>query len=137
MSEENKAVDRRWFDEVWNKGNVSAFPELVSRDLVVHNPPVGIPGNFDGIQQSISIHRAGFPDLHFDIDAQVAEGDQVATLWTAAGTHLGEWVGYPPSGKTVNVQGMSLQTYRDGKLTELWLGVDMLDWFQQLGLVQL
>ena len=137
MSEENKAVDRRWFDEVWNKGNVAAFPELVSRDLVVHNPPVGIPGNFDGIQQSISIHRAGFPDLHFDIDAQIAEGDQVATMWTATGTHLGEWVGYPPSGKTVNVQGMSLQTYRDGKLVELWLAVDMLDWFQQLGLVEL
>ena len=81
MSEENKAVDRRWFEEIWNQGKVSAFPELVSRDLVVHNPPVGIPGTFDGIQQSISIHRAGFPDLHFDIDAHVAEG----TWWLPCG----------------------------------------------------
>ena len=137
MSEANKAVDRRWFEEIWNQGKVSAFPELVSRDLVVHNPPVGIPGTFDGIQQSISIHRAGFPDLHFDIDAHVAEGDLVATMWTATGTHLGEWVGYQPSGKSVRVQGMSLQRYKGGKLIELWLAVDMLEWFLQLGLVEL
>ena len=137
MSEANKAVDRRWFEEIWNQGKVSAFPELVSRDLVVHNPPVGIPGTFEGIQQSISIHRAGFPDLHFDIDAHVAERDLVATMWTATGTHLGKWVGYQPSGKSVRVQGMSLQRYKDGKLIELWLAVDMLEWFLQLGLVEL
>ena len=135
MSEENKALDRRWFEEVWNQGSVSSYQELASRDLVMHNTPPGITGDFEGIQQAISIHRTGFPDLRFEIDAQVAEGNQVVTLWTVTGTHQGEWVGYPPTGKQINIQGMSLGRYQNGKIVEAWLAVDMLDFMQQLGIV--
>ena len=135
MSEENKALDRRWFEEVWSQGSVSSYRELASPDLVVHNTPPGITGDFEGMLQAISIHRTGFPDLRFEIDAQVAEGDQIVTLWTATGTHQGEWGGFPPTGKQASVQGMSLSTYQNGKIFESWLAVDMLDFMQQLGVV--
>ena len=135
MSEENKALDRRWFEEVWNQGSVSSYQELASRDLVMHNTPQGITGDFEGIQQAISIHRTAFPDLRFEIDAQVAEGDKVVTLWTATGTHQGEWVGIPPTGKQISIQGMTLQRYQNRKIVEGWIAVDMLDFMQQLGVV--
>lgn len=66
---------------------------------MVHNPPPGITGDFQGVKQAISIDRTGFPDLHFEIEDQLAEGDKVVSRWTITGTHRGEWVGIPPTGK--------------------------------------
>ncbi len=135
MSEENKALDRRWFQEVWNQGSVASYEELASPDLVVHNPPPGITGDFEGVKQAISIHRTGYPDMHFTIEEQVAEGDKVVSLWTITGTHKGEWVGIPPTGKQISIHGMSLQRYQGGKMVEGWLAMDMLGWMQQIGVV--
>lgn len=136
MSEQNKALDRRWFEEVWNQGNVASYEELASRDLVVHNPPPGITGDFEGIKQAMSIHRTGFPDLHFIIEGQFAEGDTVVSRWTLDwGTHKGKWVGIPPTGKQVTITGISIQRYVGGKLVEGWLEMDMLSMMQQIGVV--
>ncbi len=135
-AEDLKALDRRWFEEVWNQGNVASYEELASPDLVVHNPPPGITGDFEGIKQAISIHRTGFPDLHFEIHDQLAEGDQVVSRWTLNwGTHRGEWVGVPPTGKQVTITGISIQRYAGGKMVESWLEMDMLGMMQQLGVV--
>ena len=133
MSEENKALDRRWWEEVWNQGSISSYQELASRDFVMHNTPQGITGNFEGIRQANLNLRTGFPEHRFEIDAQVAEGDRVVTLWTWTGTHQGEWLGIPPTGKQASIQGMSLQRYQNGKIVESWLAVDMLPFLQQLG----
>jgi predicted ester cyclase len=82
MSEENKALDRRWWEKVWNQGSLSSYQELASPDVVMHNTPEGITGDFEGIRQANLNLRTGFPDHDFEIDAQVAEGDQLVSLWT-------------------------------------------------------
>ena len=136
MSEHNKALDRRWFEEVWNQGNAASYEELASPDLVVHNPPPGIRPDFEGIKQAISIHRTGFPDLHFTIEDQLAEENKVVSRWTLNwGTHKGEWVGIPPTGKQVTITGVSIQRYAGGKVVEVWLEMDMLSMMQQPGVV--
>jgi steroid delta-isomerase-like uncharacterized protein len=135
MSEENKALDRRWFYEVWNQGNFSTYEELVSKNFVMHHVPAGQAGTYEGIKQAISVHRIGFPDLTIEVNDQLAEGDQVVSMWSITGTHLGEWVGYSPTGKTMSIQGMSLNRYQNAQIIESWLSVDMLTVMQQLGLV--
>ena len=135
MSEQIKGLDRRWFEEVWNQGNVASFEELDSPDLVVHDPPPGITGDFEGIKQAITIHQTGFPDLHFVIEDQVAAGDKVVSRWTITGSHQGDWVGIPATGNRISIQGMSLQRYQEGKVVEVWLAMDMLGGMQQLGVV--
>jgi predicted ester cyclase len=109
---------------------------LASPDLVVHNTPPDITGDFEGIKQAISIHRTGFPDLRFEIEDQLAEGDKVVSRWTLYwGTHKGEWVGIPPTGKQVTITGISIQRYTGRKIVEGWLEMDMLSMMQQLGVV--
>ncbi len=134
-TEEIKALDRRWYEEVWNQGNVASFEELASPDMVTHNPPPGITPDFEGVKQAISIHRTGYPDMHFEIEDQIAEGDKVVTRSTLTGTHRGEWVGIPPTGKQVSIEVITIQRYRGGKMVEAWLAMDMLGWMQQLGVV--
>ncbi len=133
--EQNKALERRWYEEVWNQGNVASYEELASPDLVVHNPPPGITPDFEGSKQAISIHRTGYPDMHFELHDQIAEGDKVVTSATLTGTHRGEWVGIPPTGKQVSIEFISIQRWRGGKIVEAWLAMDMLGWMQQLGVV--
>ncbi len=133
--EQNKALDRRWYEEVWNQGNVASYEELASPDLVAHGTPPGITPDFEGIKQAISIHRTGYPDMHFEIEDQLAEGDKVATRSTLTGTHRGEWVGIPPTGKRVSIEVITIQRWWGGKMVEAWLAMDMLGWMQQLGVV--
>ncbi len=134
-AEENKALDRRWYEEVWNQGNVASYEELASPDLVVHGAPPGITPDFEGSKQAISIHRTGYPDMHFEVEDQLAEGDKVVSRCTLTGTHRGEWVGIPPTGKRVSIETISIQRWRGGKMVEAWLAMDMLGWMQQLGVV--
>ncbi len=134
-AEENKALDRRWYGEVWNQGNVASYEELASPDMVTHGAPPGITPDFEGVKQAISIHRTGYPDMHFEVEDQLAEGDKVVSRCTLTGTHRGEWVGIPPTGKRVSIETISIQRWRGGKMVEAWLAMDMLGWMQQLGVV--
>ncbi len=133
--EQNKALDRRYYEEIWNQGNVASYEELASPDVVTHGTPPGITGDFEGIKQAISIHRTGYPDMHFEIEDQLAEGDKVVTRSTLTGTHRGEWFGIPPTGKRVSIEMITIQRWRGGKMVEAWLAMDMLGWMQQLGVV--
>jgi steroid delta-isomerase-like uncharacterized protein len=137
MSEENKAVVRRFIDEVWNNGNLDAIDELVSEDQVDHDPgrPPDMPGGPEGMHQFVQMYRAAYPDTHLEIGEIVAEGDLVAYTWTATGTHQGELMGIPPTGKSVTVTGMALDRIRDGKIVESWGNYDSLGMLVQLGVV--
>ncbi len=134
-AEENKALDRRWYEEVWNQGKVASYEEMASPDMVTHGAPPGITPDFEGVKQAISIHRTGYPDMHFEVEDQLAEGDKVVSRCTLTGTHRGEWVGIPPTGKRVSIETISIQRWRGGKMVEAWLAMDMLGWMQQLGVV--
>jgi steroid delta-isomerase-like uncharacterized protein len=132
MSEQNKALMRRVFEEIYNQGKLTAADELAASDFAVHMPSQAIHGR-EGVKQYVAMLRAGFPDIHFTIEEQVAEGDRVVTRWTARGTHTGEFQGLPPTGKQVRITGTDIDRIVDGKAVECWTNMDELGLLQQLG----
>ena len=136
MTEEaNKALARRSFEELWNQGNLAAAPELYDANHISHGLGVDVPPGIEGLTQFITLYRTAYPDTHFTIEDQIAEGDKVVTRWTAIGTHQGELMGIPPTGKRVTVTGMAISRIGGGKLIETWNNFDALGQFQQLGVV--
>jgi steroid delta-isomerase-like uncharacterized protein len=135
MSEQNKAIARRVFEEVWNKGNLDALDEVYVADVVGHNAPPGQPPGIKGTRQFIGMYLQAFPDTRMVVEDQVAEGDKVVTRWTATGTHRGELMGMPPTGKSVRVTGITINRLEGGKIVEEWGIFDQLGMLQQLGAI--
>ncbi len=133
-TEENKALSRRLIEEVWNQGNLAVIDELTAPNYVDHDPTGPIQGP-EGMKQFVSMYLTAYPDTHFTIEDQIAEGDRVVTRWTARGTHKGPLMGIPPTGKQVTVAGISIDRVVNGKLVEDWSSYDALGMMQQLGVV--
>jgi steroid delta-isomerase-like uncharacterized protein len=137
MSEKNKALVRRLYEDVVNKHDLEASRELCSRDYAHHDP--ALPGKdirgLDTYLQTISVFFTAFPDLHINVEDVIAEGDKVAARWTWSGTHKGELMGMPATGKRVSVNAMSIHRVAGGKLAEGWVVFDALGMLQQLGAV--
>jgi len=87
------------------------------------------------MKQFVSMYLTAYPDTHFTIEDQIAEGDTVVTRWTARGTHKGPLMGIPPTGKQVTVTGISIGRVVNGKTVEGWSNYDTLGMMQQLGVV--
>jgi steroid delta-isomerase-like uncharacterized protein len=137
-AKDNKARSRRFFEEVWNRGNMGVLDELIAPELVDHDPAApGLPAGREGFRQWVTMVRDAFPDVHFTIDDQIAEGDRVVTRWTARGTQRGPFLGIPASGKQVTVTGIALARYANGQNTENWVSWDRLGMLQQLGALPL
>jgi steroid delta-isomerase-like uncharacterized protein len=134
MSEQNKTLVRRAREEVGNRGNFALVDELGAPDIVVHSPTPGqeIRGA-EGLKQFYIMLRAAFPDIHFTIEDQIAEGDRVVTRWIAQATHTGEFQGLAPTGKLVKLAGIDVDRIVDGKVVECWPFTNDLDLLQQLG----
>ena len=135
--EHNKVVAHRFFEDAYNTGNVALLEELLTPTYVDHKAPPGTPPGPAGIAQVIMMFRKAFPDLHFTIEDQVAEDDQVATRYTFRGTQQGELMGIAPTGKQVSIGGISIYRFTDGKMQQAWIEYDMLGLLQQLGVVPL
>jgi len=135
MSKENKTIMRRALKEVVNKGNLDLIDELVSPDFVDHTPFPGLPPGREGIRQTIGMLREAFPDLQITIEDLIAEGDKVVSRQTLRGTHQGEFMGIPPTGKQVTWTGILIFRIADGKIVDQWIEQDQLGLMQQLGLV--
>jgi steroid delta-isomerase-like uncharacterized protein len=135
MSETNKALIRRLFEEAVNKGNFNVVDESLSTDYVYREPVVGERRGRAGSRELITMYRNAFPDIKITIDEQIAEGDTVVTRWTGIGTHRGELFGVPPTGKTIRVQGVLVSRIVNGKVVEENEMYDALGMLQQLGAV--
>jgi steroid delta-isomerase-like uncharacterized protein len=135
MSEENKALARRWAD-IFNQGNLDLVEEIYAPDFVNHDPtiPEDVRG-VEGAREFYSMYRSAFPDAQVTKEAQLAEGDTVATRWTARGTHEGELLGVPPSGNRVEVPGITISRIEGGKVAEEWNQYDALGMMQAIGAV--
>lgn len=122
---ENKALARRVFEQMFNEGNLDVADELFAPGYVDHDPslPQDVHGP-EGFKEYVGMYRAAFPDLHVQIEDQLAEGDRVATRWTGTGTHNGELAGIIPTGKRVTLPGMEIVRIANGKLIEGWEGYD-------------
>lgn len=135
MSEQNKAIMRRVYDEIWNQGNLETISEIFSPDYVAHFLPPGIPPGRDGLRQFIAMYRTAFPDFHVEVEDQIAEGDKVATRITGSGTHQGPFMGIPATGNEVRVTAVVITRFEDGRNVEGWVEQDRLGLMQQLGVV--
>jgi steroid delta-isomerase-like uncharacterized protein len=136
MSEENKSLVRRSFEEVFNQGNLDAIEEIFAPDYVLHDPtsPEEIRGT-EGMRQYVSMYRTAFPDLQQTIEDQIAEGEKVATRLTGRGTHQGDLMGIPPTGNRVEAPGIVINRISGGKIAESWANYDAMGMMQQLGVI--
>jgi predicted ester cyclase len=133
--EENKAVIRRFVEEVQNKKNEDVYDELNDPEFVNLSSPPGVPTDREGGKVYLFGFLNAFPDCHFTIDDMVAEGDQVVTKKTFRGTHTAEFAGIPPTGKTVELQFVDIMRVRNGRIVEHWNCIDQLSFMQQLGVI--
>ena len=134
-AEENKALVRRWFEEM-DRGNLAIIDELLAEDYVDHNPPLpDMPSGNAGVRQANTVLAAAFPDTVHIIEDQVAEGDKVVTRLRGRGTFTGEILGLAPTGKVVEITGISIHRLADGKLVEHWANADTFSFMQQLGAI--
>ena len=136
MSAENKAMVRRWFEEVWNKGRVAAIDELLAPNGLVH----GLGGDMQGPAAFKPFHAAyrdAFPDVKIELEDLIAEGDKVAFRWSATATHRGNGLNFAATNRPVSFSGMGVIRVENGKLVEGWNIFDQLGMMQQLGVVNL
>jgi len=132
--EDHKALIRRFYEEVWNKGNLDAADTIFADDYVRHDLRPGNPLPGPAGQKKIAADfRAAFPDLHMTIDVIVAEGDIIAARWTTEGTNTGQWGSIPPTGKRAKFSGVNIFRIANGKVVEIWNHRDDLGVMQQLG----
>lgn len=137
-AEENKALVRRYLEQV-DIGDVAVVDEFIGLNYADHNPPPfpGLAPGIKGARQAFVLALAAFSDFHHTIEDQIAEGDKVVTRISAYGTHTGELLGIPPTGKHVTMTGITIHRIANGKLVEHWAQIDALGLLQQLGAVSL
>lgn len=131
--EENKAITRRWNDEIWSKGSPTAVDELFATNFVWYWAPPGVAPDREGYKQNVTISFTPFADIHNTIEDMVAEGDKVTVRWTWRGTHKGEFMGVPATGKQMALTGISILRIVGGKIVEEWGEMNNLGMMQQLG----
>jgi steroid delta-isomerase-like uncharacterized protein len=136
--EANKALIRRWFEEVWNQGRADAIPEMFSEDGIAHglsddvNAPMKGPGGFLPFHGQF---RGAFPGIEVVVEDQVAEGDLVATRCSVRGKHEGDSLGFAATNAPVEFTGMTITRIRDGKIVEAWNNFDFMKMYRQLGAI--
>lgn len=134
-TEANKALVRG-YQETYNANNLDVLDAIVAADIISHKTLPGLPPGLEGGKLSHRGTVATFPDLHYEIEDLIAEGDRVVMRWTMTGTHSGaSFMGQPPSGRQVRVPGISIFRLADGKIVEHWAEPDSLGLMQQLGVI--
>ena len=127
--EYNKALARRWFEEGWNRGMLDSAPEIFAPDFVLRGKQVGPSGP----QRSVQGIRSAFGELTVTVQLQIAEGDMVATRYTATGRHSAEYRGIPATGTIVEVSGVQIWRVRGGMAVEDWNSFDEWGLVSQIG----
>jgi steroid delta-isomerase-like uncharacterized protein len=120
MDGDNTALARRWFEEVWNLRRTETIDELLTPESVCQSAGGLMRGAEEFRSRGYVPLTTAFPDLRVTVVGTVSDGDQVVVRWTATGTHRGEGLGMPPSGRTVFIRGMTWIRYANGKMMEGW-----------------
>ena len=135
MIEDNKQFMRQFVEEAINKKNLDAIDELVAEDFVEHVPFPGQGPGREGLRQVLATFLSAFPDIWWTLEEQIAEGEKVVSRFTMTGTHRGDFLGIPPTGKSVNIWGVVIDVVRNGKFAESRIIMDTLGLMQQLGMI--
>ena len=140
MSEENKALIRRWFDEVWNKGREEAIDEMFADEGVAQGladesgAPLRGPAGFKPFFRRF---RGSFPDIEVVVEDTIAEDDKVVARCSVRGRQTGDGLGFSATNQPVEFTGISIVRVHDGKIVEAWNNFDFMRMFQQLGALRL
>jgi steroid delta-isomerase-like uncharacterized protein len=133
--EENKALTRRFYEEIYNQRHLAVIEELTAPEAFSHEAPPGTAEGPEGVRQVLQMLASAFPNLQMTIEDLIAEGDKVAARTTFSGTHLGVFLGIPPTGKSFTQRQIHILRFTDGKLAEHWAVRDDLGTMQQLGVI--
>lgn len=134
-TEQNKHLVDAFIQELFTKGDLSAVNRYLDPSFVNHDPPFpGAPEGPEGMRMAAAMFRQALPDWHSDLDRLIAEGDIVVEAFTASGTHRGELMGVPGSGKTLTLRGINVFRISGDRIVERWGRLDDLGLLQQLGL---
>jgi steroid delta-isomerase-like uncharacterized protein len=138
MSEENKALIKRWFEEVWNQGHAEAIDEMFAADGLAHgladdagNPLRG-PKAFKSFY---SAFRGAFPDIFVTVEDVIAEGDMLAARCLVRGRHEGDTLGFAATHAPMEITGITIVRIRDGKIVEAWNNFDFMKLYRQIGAI--
>jgi steroid delta-isomerase-like uncharacterized protein len=129
-----KIMLRRFYNEV-GSGNFGVIDELVADDFIEHEEFPGLEPNKEGVKQFFAMLRSAFPNLRMEVHEMLADEDLVSARVTATGTHEGEFLGIPASGRRIEVQIFDMLRIRDGQVTEHWGIMDAMTMMQQLGAI--
>lgn len=137
-TEENMSLLRRFHGEVFSEGNLAPIDELCDASWTYHDPSDTSgqwPRGPQGARQLVNVYRAAFPDLRFTVEDEIAAGDKVVQRWTVRGTHKGELMGIPASGKQVVATGITIVRIVNNKIAEDWVNFDLFGMLQQIGAI--
>lgn len=129
---ENKALFRRFIDEVWNNGNLNVADEIFHHQATSPSAPQ-LPTGGEGVKVIASMFRSAMPDYHIEIIDLLADGNQVLARFQQSGTHTGELMGIPPTGRKATWGEIGILRFAGGQVVESWYNVDLLGMMQQLG----
>lgn len=136
MPQQHISTMQTWMREAINGGNLAVVDELAHPGYVYRNPTEELRGA-EAIKGLFAAYRAGFPDFHVRVDERVADGDRIVQAFTMTGTHRGEFMGIPATGNAIDVHGIVMSRFADGKIVEEWEVIDQLAFLEQLGVVDL
>ena len=132
---DNGSIVRRFVEETINRGQIDSTAQFVWEDMVEQVPFPGQGPGIEGLKDVLRGFRAGFPDIHFAIEEQIVEGDKVLSRFEWTGTHGGEFLGVPATGRSVKVWGMVVDRLVDGRIKETRIIMDALGLMMQLGAI--
>ena len=135
MSEESKALARLLLEDDISRGDVAVAERIIHPDFFDHTNPPGMQRGLDGHKAIVALFRTAFPDQWWRIEDLIAEGDKVVARTTMTGTHLGDFFGIPPTGRSVTLTGVHIMRVADGKIVEHWGSNDDLNLMRQLGVI--
>jgi steroid delta-isomerase-like uncharacterized protein len=134
MSAENEALVRRFFEEFCNERRAEVADEIIASDYVSHGPQAPPAEGPEGVKARVGVYQESVHG-HWRVDELLCTGDRVVARWTGTGTHRGELMGIPPTGKSIEVDAISVFRIADGKIAEEWTVWDALGLLQQVGAV--
>jgi steroid delta-isomerase-like uncharacterized protein len=134
MEEDRKTLLRRFYEEV-SAGNLGVIDETIADNFIDHEEFPGIEPNKEGVKQFFAMFRAAFPDFRLEAHEILAEGDLLCARATFTGTHQGDFMGMPPTGKRIEIGGFDMLRFREGRITEHWGLMDAMTMMQQLGAI--
>ena len=135
MSEQsNRELIVRHFDEIFNRGNLAFVEEAYTENAIIHDAILpNVPAGPGGIRRYVRTYGEPVPDIHFEVQELIADGDTMAAQWIASGTQVGTLLGLPSTGRRVEASGVSVYRMEEGRIAEAWVYWDVIALLKSLG----